>query len=75
MPYLAQVVREQARDLLAEREIDGFAFTIHEDGEPLRAGELDREHLDARQGLGDPPADLPLQCPLLLVNARHPYSS
>ena len=44
---------------------------------PARRGDV-ALYLDGRWhtlGFGDPPADLPFQCALLLVNARHPYSS
>jgi hypothetical protein len=43
---------------------------VDEDGEALRAGQLDREHIDARQGLGNLLADLALQRSLLVVDVR-----
>src|ERR1044072_2575085 len=67
---LAQVVGEDTRDLLAEREIDPFG-PVDIDREALGAAELDREHLDAGQGLFDLAADLLLECPFLVVNRWH----
>src|SRR5512133_2945161 len=68
---LAQVIGEHACDALAEGDVDGLAGAVDVDRHPLGPGELDREHLDARQGLFDLAADLALQCPLLVVHARH----
>src|SRR3954447_23483662 len=63
----AQVVAENVRDLLAERVVDA-AVAVDVDRETLGTSQLDREHVDARQGLRDLAADLALQGSLPLVD-------
>ena len=57
-------VTDVLRDYLSD-------YAIDEDGEASGAGELDREHLDARQGSPDLTFDLSRQCPLLVVRCAH----
>ena len=49
----------------AERVIDPFRV-VDEEREAIGRAQLDREHLDARQGRLHLRSDLPPQCPLLL---------
>src|SRR5512133_3023926 len=54
---VAEVVTQHVRHALAERVVDALRM-VDEDGEPLRAGQLDREHLRARKRALDLPRDL-----------------
>src|SRR6266516_7829900 len=67
---LAEVIPQHVRDALAERMVDALDV-IHEHGEPLRTGELDREHLSARNRAFDLRCYLPRQLLLLVVCACH----
>jgi hypothetical protein len=63
---LAQMLAQDVGDAGAERVVDA-GRVVDEDREAVRPGELDREHLDARQGRLDLPLDLLRQRPLLVV--------
>src|SRR5438874_5792532 len=61
----AQVVAQQVGDARAQPVVDALGM-VDEDGEAVRALQLDREHLDAVEAFFDARADLALQLPLLL---------
>ena len=64
-----EVAAQQVGDALAERVVD-TGRVVDVDREPLRAGQLDGEHLDARKALLHGLRNLSRQLSLLLVNLR-----
>ena len=72
--YSSQIAAQRIRDALAEGMVDALGM-VYEDGEALRAGELDRQDLDSGQAALDPRGDLAVEAPLLVVDIRHRLSS
>ena len=66
---LVEVAAQRVRHALAERVVDALRM-VDEDGEALRAGELDGQHLDSGQAALDPRGDLAVEAPLLVVDVR-----
>ena len=67
---LAEVVAQDVRDAFAQRMVDAL-HVIHVHREPLRARELDCEHLRARKRVLDLRCNLPRQLPLLVMCRCH----
>ena len=62
-----EVAAEQLGDARAERVVDALRM-VDVDAEARRRRQLDREHLDARQGSLDPAGDVPLELSLGVVD-------
>jgi hypothetical protein len=67
---LVDVVAQYVGDAHAESMVHALGV-VDEDREPVGAGQLDCEHLRARQRLLDLPRDLTRQCSLLVVGGGH----